>query len=140
MRRFNAFRTGVSQSSGQDRQAALTGLAGQLSGLNGKLAPGGMLPDGTPTRGNENTREAKVTFQKPGLPALAVHDFRHTVTNWTPIDIKPPATIGRSRRRPTNAGIWLEATGAVVNADGKFDPPVVAIIKMWGERGQEPRR
>ena len=105
--------------------------------LSGKLAPGGVMGDGTSIQGNENTKQATVTFVRPDVPALAVHDFGFTVYNWTPIDVQPGAVIGRAKRRPTNAGIWLVADLAALGADGKFDPPVVATIKMWGTRGEE---
>lgn len=141
MRRFANLTSGVSQSSPAETQAANDAFARRVvSGINGKLQSGGVMGDGTPKQGNDKTKERRITFQKPGVPALSVHALGYTVYNWTVIDVKPPATIGRSRRRPTNTGIWLEAKGADVNADGFFEPPVVATIKMWGERGQEKRR
>ena len=143
MRRFRAFRTGTSKSSGQDRQTALSGTMRILSsGLNGKLRNGGMLADGrTTTRGNSSEKITRVKFQKPGVPVLAMHNLGFTVLNWSVINVEPGATIGKSRKRPTKDGIWLEATGATLDAAGsKFEPPVVATIKMWGERGQEAGR
>lgn len=128
MRRFAGLQGSVTP---QDRSLAY--------GLNGKLASGGVLGDKTRVGGNELTREATVRFLKPGVPFLAVHNLGWTIYNWTPIDVQPPgAVIGRTmRRRPTNIGIWLEADGAPVDADGKFSPPVVAVIKMWGAKGPE---
>lgn len=145
MRRFAHFRTGTSRSSGEDRQAALTGAMGQVAGgLNGKLRKGGVLGDGTVTAGNSNEKTVPgVKFQKPDVPVLVVHRIGHTVYNWQAIDVKPAAIIGRARRRPTRDGIWLEAkaTGATVDpVTGKFDPPIVATIACWGEAGQEPHR
>lgn len=141
MRRFQSFRTGISKSSGQDRQAALNGFVGQIvSGLNGKLISGGVEGDGTPVQGNAAEKMTRVTFTQPDIPFIAIHALGFTVYNWTVIDCIPGAQISRSRRRPTNAGIWLQATLGNVGPDGKFDPPIVATIKMWGPRGQEPPR
>ena len=142
MRRFRHFRTGTSRSSREDREAALRGTMGSLAkGLNGQLRNGSVLGDGTVINGNTNEKVVPgVIFQKPGLPVFVVHGIGHTVYNWQQMDCKPGATIGRSRKRPTRDGMWLEATGATVGGDGKFDPPVVATIKFWGEPGQEPAR
>ncbi len=125
-------------SVGQGDGGALSNFGrGVTAALSGKLAPGGVMGDGESITGNENTRQAEVTFTKPLVPALAVHDFGFTVYNWTIIGVQPGAVIGRSKRRPTNAGIWLEADLSNVDAQGKFDPPVVATVKMWGTRGEE---
>lgn len=142
MKRFRSFRTGVSGSSPQDRQAALTGFTRPLAtGLNGQLRKGSVLGDGRAIRGNSNEKTVRVTFQKPNLPTMVAHRIGWTVTNWNVIDVKPAATIGRSRRRATRDVIYLEALdNGSVGSDGKFDPPVVATIAVWGEPGPEPRR
>lgn len=143
MKRTPVFRTGTSRSSAEDRQSALTGALPPLaSAVNGELRKGGTLGDGKVTSGNSNEKVVpNVVFQKPSLPVFVVHAIGHTVYNWQAIDVKPPATIGRSRRRPNRTGIWLEAMpGPTVDASGKFDPPVIASIACWGERGQEPGR
>lgn len=140
MRRFPSFRTGSSKSSGEDRQAALTQvMKGLIGGLNGNLRNAGVLGDGTVVDGNTNERIVPdVEFQKPDLPTFVCHRIGHTVYNWQVISVSPGAIIGLSRKRPTRDGIWLEARGADVDEDGKFDPPVKATIKCWGEPGQEP--
>lgn len=140
MRRFRHFRTGTGKSSPEDRQSALTGTMGTLAkGLNGKLRDASVLGDGTIVQGNSNESVVPgVIFQKPDLPVFVVHALGHTVYNWQAMDCKPGAIIGMSRQRPTRDGIWLEARGADVGADGKFEPLVVATIKVWGEAGQEP--
>jgi len=146
MRRFSAFGTATSKSKSELREASLTGSLAQIAqGLSGNLTSPGVLGDGTVQSGNVNDKVVPgVTFQKPDVPALAVHGIGHTVYNWKTIDCKPGATIGRARRRPTREGVWLViATGDGPDVDpatGKFNPPVVATIQMWGETGQEPRR